>query len=84
LDELDPLYCDEAEDVEAIHEDKVSMLSLPFDEVIQAFDSPTQEEVNMVSCFPFQDFDDDLFCDLESEEVLEEPLDALIPSCYDK
>jgi hypothetical protein len=38
----------------------------------------------MVSCFPFQDFDNALFCDLESEEVLEELLDALIPSCYDK
>jgi hypothetical protein len=25
-----------------------------------------------------------LFYDLESEEVLEEPLDALNPSCYDK
>jgi hypothetical protein len=60
------------------------MLALPFDEVIQAFDAPTQEEVNMVSCIPFQDFDDALFCDLESEEVLKEPLDALGPSCYDR
>jgi hypothetical protein len=40
--------------------------------------------VNTVSYFPFQDFDDPLFYDLESEEVLEEPLDALSPSCYDK
>jgi hypothetical protein len=38
----------------------------------------------MVSCFPFQDFDDALFCDLERKEVLEEPLDALIPSCYNE
>jgi hypothetical protein len=37
--------------------------------------------MNTVSCFPFKD---DLFCDLESEEVLENPLDVLIPSCYDK
>ena len=40
--------------------------------------------MNTVSCFPFQDFEDALFCDLENEEVLEEPLDVLNPSCYDK
>jgi hypothetical protein len=34
--------------------------------------------------FPFQDFDDALFYYLEREEVLEDPLDALNPSCYDK
>jgi hypothetical protein len=38
----------------------------------------------MVIRFPFWDFDDALFYDLESEEVLEEPLDVLNPSCYDK
>jgi hypothetical protein len=57
---------------------------LPFDEAIQAIDAPARQEVNMVSYFPFQDFDDALFYDLESEEVLEDPLDALSPSCYDK
>jgi hypothetical protein len=66
------------------NEDEALIPALPFDEVIQAFDAPAQEEVNTVSCFPFQDFDDALFCDLESKEVLEEPLDALIPSCYDE
>jgi hypothetical protein len=40
--------------------------------------------VNTVSYLPFQDFDDALFYDLKREEVLEEPLDALNPSCYDK
>jgi hypothetical protein len=40
--------------------------------------------VNMVSYFPFQGFNDALFYDLESEEVLEEPFDGLNPSCYDK
>jgi hypothetical protein len=40
--------------------------------------------VNTISYYPFKDFDDALFYDLESEEVLEEPLDALNPSCYDK
>jgi hypothetical protein len=58
--------------------------ALPFDEFIQAFDALAQQEVNTVSYFPFQDFDDALFYDLECEEVLEEPLDALNPSCYDK
>jgi hypothetical protein len=38
----------------------------------------------MVSRFPFQDFNDILFRDLESEEVLEEPLDVINPPCYDK
>jgi hypothetical protein len=58
--------------------------ALPFDEDIQAFGAPAKQEVSMVSYFPFQDFDDALSYDLESEEVLEEPLDALNPSCYDK
>jgi hypothetical protein len=35
--------------------------AIPFDEVIQAFDAPAQQEANMVSYFPFQDFDDALF-----------------------
>jgi hypothetical protein len=82
LDELDPPYY-EAEDVRECHEDEELMLTPPFDEVIQIFDAPAQEEVNTVSCFPFQDFDDALFCDLERNTMLDEPLDALIPSCYD-
>jgi hypothetical protein len=69
LDELDPLYC-EAKDLGTSHEDKALMLAFQFDEVIQIFDAPAQEEMNMVSCFPFQDFEDALFCDLESEKVL--------------
>jgi hypothetical protein len=40
--------------------------------------------VNTISYFPFQDFENALFCDSESEERLEEPLDVLSPSCYDK
>jgi hypothetical protein len=58
--------------------------TLPFDEVIQAIDAPAQQEVNRVSYFPFQDFDYALFYDLESEELLKEPLDVLNTSCYDK
>jgi hypothetical protein len=40
---------------------------LTFDEVFQAINIPAQQEVNMISYFPFQDFDDALFYDLESE-----------------
>jgi hypothetical protein len=58
--------------------------ALPFDQVIQDFDSPAQQEVNTVSYFTFQAFDIALFYDLESEEVLEVPLDELNSSCYDK
>jgi hypothetical protein len=80
LDEIDPPYY-EVEDVEASHEDETMMHALPFNELREA---PAQEEVNTVSYFLFQDFDDALFYDLESKKVSEEPLDVLSPSCYDK
>jgi hypothetical protein len=83
LRKIDPPCC-EVEYVEARHEDKTMMPSLPFYEVIQILEGPAWEEVNTISYFPFQDFDDALFCDLESKEVLEEPLDVLSPSCYNK
>jgi hypothetical protein len=83
LDELDPPYY-EAEDVGTSHEDEALMLTPPFDEVIQILNAPAQKEMNMVCFFPFQDFEDAFFCDLESEEVLEKPLDVLNPSCYDR
>jgi hypothetical protein len=56
------------------------------DEVIQASNPPAHEEENVVSCTPLQIFDIVLFHDSESEEVLEEPLDALDgdQSCYNK
>jgi len=69
---------------EASHEGEIPIYSLQLDEFIRSFFTPLQEKVNIVSCFPFQDFDDDLFCDLESEEVLEESLEVLNPSCHDK
>jgi hypothetical protein len=37
----------------------------------------------MVSHFPFHVFNDALFYDFESEEM-QEPLDALVPSCYNE
>jgi hypothetical protein len=52
-------------------------VSIPWfdeDEVIQASIPPTYEEENMVSSTPFQVFYFVSFHDLESEEVLEEPL----------
>jgi hypothetical protein len=66
---------------ETSHEDETMMSALPFDEVIYILEAPTQEEVNTLSYFPFQEFDDALFYDLE---VLEQPFDVLSPSCYDK
>jgi hypothetical protein len=74
FDELYPSCCDEGNDMikEVSHEDEVLICAPPFDEVFQAFVTPAQEEVNA------------LFCDLESEEVLEESVDVLSPTCYDQ
>jgi hypothetical protein len=82
-DESDPLYY-ETKDIRGNHEDEPMTLALPFDEVIQAIDASPQQEVNTVNYLPLQDSDDVLFYDLESEEMLEDPLDALKPSCNDK
>jgi hypothetical protein len=84
LEEIGPFFSDEGKNMikeMSLGDDVLDRL--PFDEVIQYIDAPSQQEVNTVSYFPFQDFDDALFYDLESE-VSEEPLDALSPSCYDK
>jgi hypothetical protein len=66
------------------HDDEMLMCTPTSDEVIPTFVTPAQEEENMVSHFAFQGFVDALFYDLENEEVLEDPLDVLNPSCYDK
>jgi len=81
LEELVPSFSDEDEEM-SLGDDVLD--PLPFDEAIQAIDAPAQQKVSTVSYFPFQNFDDALFYDLEREEVLEEPLDALDPSCYEK
>jgi hypothetical protein len=44
----------------------------------QTYEESHQEE-NIMSCDPFEDIDDALFHDLESEEVLEEILDMIDP-----
>jgi hypothetical protein len=64
LKELAPSFSDEDEEM-SLGDDVLD--PLPFDEVIQAIDAPAQQEVNTVRYFPFQDFDDALFYDLESE-----------------
>jgi hypothetical protein len=69
------------EDVGASHKDETMVHD---GEATQVLEATAQEEINTVSYLPFQNFDDSLFYDLESEEVLDEPLDALNPSCYDK
>jgi hypothetical protein len=58
------------------------VFSPPLDEVIQASIPPTQEEKNVISYTAFQVFDVDAFHERESEDVLEERLDALDSSCY--
>jgi hypothetical protein len=68
---------------DSLHEDEVLIFAPPFDEFIQASFPPAHEEENVVSYTPFQVFDVALFYDLESEEVLEEPLDEINLSCYD-
>jgi hypothetical protein len=80
----DSIECSEDLTREVNHEDEALVTAPPSDEAIQDPIPPAQDEENEVSHFHFQDFNDALFYDLESEKVLEEPLDALNPSCYDK
>jgi hypothetical protein len=61
------LYCDKVEYVEESHEDEALMLYIQFDEVIQVFNAPVQEEMNMVNVSPFQYLEDALFCNLQNE-----------------
>jgi hypothetical protein len=64
LEDLAPSFFDEDEDM-SLGDDVLE--PLPFDEAILAIDAPSQQEVNTIIYFPFQDFDDALFYDLESE-----------------
>ena len=66
LEELIPSFSNEVEKMikeTSLGDDVLD--ALPFDEVIQANDSPTKQQVKMVSYLPFQNFDDPLFYDLE-------------------
>ena len=64
--------------------DDEALVSTPLsDESLQDPISPTRDEENEVSHFPFQFFDDTLFYDSEGEEV-KEPLEDLGPSFFDE
>jgi hypothetical protein len=73
----DALFYDskDEEERESLYEleDKALVIAPLFDEVIQIFEAPAQEEVSTVSCFPFQDFDDALFYDSEAKKYLRSP-----------
>jgi hypothetical protein len=64
---------------ETFDEDEVLISTLPFDEDIQAFIPPTNQEENMMSCNLFEYLDDMLFHEFGNREVLEEPLDEIDP-----
>jgi hypothetical protein len=58
------------------------MSAPPSDEAIQEPITHAQEEEDEVSHFPFQVFDDTLFCDSEGEEE-RESLDEIDPPYYE-
>ena len=53
----------------------------PSDEVVHEPVPPAQQQDDEDSCFPFQDFDDTLFRESESEGGVVSPREADIP-CY--
>ena len=63
------------------HNDEVSICAPPSDEAIHEPIPPTREEEDEVSHFPFQDFDNTLFYDSESEEEIESSGKVDPPSC---
>jgi hypothetical protein len=58
------------------YEDEALVIAPPSDKSLQDPISPTQDEENEVSHFPFQFFDDTLFHGSDTKEELE-PLDKL-------
>jgi hypothetical protein len=75
--------CCTVENVRESHEDETMMHVISFNKDTQVLKAPAQEEKNTVSYLPFQNFDNTLHYDLESEEELDEPLNDLNSSCYD-
>jgi hypothetical protein len=71
--------CCTVEDGGATHEDKTVMHV----EGTQVLKAPAQEETNMVSYPPLQNFDDPLLYDVRDEEEINESLNASNPACYD-
>jgi hypothetical protein len=68
---------EEQEPKDIKHDDEVLMSAPPSNEAIQEPIPPAQEEEDEVSHFPFQVFDDTVFCDSEEEE--RESLDEIDP-----
>jgi hypothetical protein len=63
---------------------KVSSCPLPLDEAIHKPSPPAQQQDDKVSFFPFQDFDDTLFHDSESDGEMESPNEEHLPCCTTK
>jgi hypothetical protein len=63
---------------------EVSTCPLPLDEAIHKPSPPAQQQDDKVSFFPFQDFDDTLFHDSESDGETESPNEEHLPCCTTK
>jgi hypothetical protein len=72
---------DTVEELEPKQNDEVSTCAPPSDEVVHKPFPPTQQKDDEVSCFPFQNFDDTLFHDSESEGEMESSNEVDIPCC---
>jgi hypothetical protein len=64
--------------------DGVSTCPLPLDEAIHKPSPPAQQQDDKVNFFPFQDFDDNLFHDSESDGEMESPNEEHFPCCTTK
>jgi hypothetical protein len=64
--------------------DEVSTCPLPLDEAIHKPSPPAQQQHDEVSFFPFQDFDDTLFLNSESDGKMESPNEEHLPCCTTK
>jgi hypothetical protein len=64
--------------------DEVSTCPLPIDEEIHKTSPPAPQQDDKVSFFPFQDFDDTLFHDSESDGEMESTNEEHLPCCMTK
>jgi hypothetical protein len=72
---------DTVEEMEPKKNDKTSTCAPPSDEVMHKPFPPAQQQDDELSFFPFQDFDDTLFHDSESEEGVDSLKEVDLP-CY--
>jgi hypothetical protein len=75
-----PIECNKDITRDVNYEDETPVTAPQSDEALQDPIPSAQDDENEVSHFPFQSFDDTLFCDSGSEEEME-PLDKLDPLC---